>query len=161
VATIRKINFKAEQIAGGKAVQFGKDWPVVYVLENGTEAYVGESTNASARFRHHIDKVEKRIFSRAYIIGDVEYNKSATLDVESLLIQYMAADGVFKLQNGNAGIVNHQYFEKEKYLAKVESIWDELRRMQLETLMTRGIKGCYVYCVDENLNSIFSKNADE
>lgn len=128
---IRKLDFNANHLADVKAVQFGKNWPIVYVLENGTEAYIGESTDASTRFKQHYQNPERRKLTRAYVIGDEEYNKSATQDIESMLIQYMSADGVFKLQNGNAGLANHQYFEKEKYTAKFESIWDELRKMQL------------------------------
>lgn len=131
MAEIKIFQFNEKHLGDVKSSQYGENWPVVYVLENGTEAYIGESTSVSNRFKQHYEKEERRKLNKAYVIGDAEYNKSATLDTESMLIQYMASDGVFKLQNGNAGIVNHQYFEKEKYVGKFEAIWAELQRMRL------------------------------
>lgn len=62
------------------------------------------------------------------VISDETYNISAVLDTESLLIQYMVADGNFTLQNGNYGISNHQYYDKDKYLADFKNLWDNILR---------------------------------
>ena len=34
---------------------------------------------------------------------------------------------------------------------------DEIIKNTYRTLMTRGMKGCYIYCVDENLSRYFKK----
>ena len=113
-----------------KAADYTKDWPVVYVLENGTEAYVGETFSAYSRLRQHRQSklARRRDLKRAHIFIDEELNKSAALDIESQLIQYMAADTLFTLQNGNGGLSNHNYFDREKYKAKFEVLWTELQR---------------------------------
>jgi DUF2075 family protein/DNA replication protein DnaC len=107
------------------------NWPVVYMLENGKEMYIGETISAANRFKQHYERPERQTLTRAHIITDDEYNKSATLDIESWLIQYLVADNKFKLQNGNGGLSNHNYYDREKYKAKFEIIWRELQAMGL------------------------------
>ena len=124
---IQTFLFNKEKFDQIKKYQFGRDWPAVYILENGKEMYVGESISVYNRSKQHYDKPEKRKFKNIHIIADEEYNKSATLDIESLLIQYIAAEGSIQLQNGNAGLKNHSYYDRERYKAKFESIWEELK----------------------------------
>ena len=40
---------------------------------------------------------------------------------------------------------------------KAKAIGDEIIRNTYRTLMTRGMKGCYIYCVDKRLNEYFKK----
>jgi hypothetical protein len=109
--------------------KYGKNWPVVYILEGGKEAYVGETTDAYKRSHQHYHVPERNKLKSIHIIGDDEFNKSAALDIEALLIEYMSADGIFKLQNGNAGLRNHKYYNKELYHdGKFELIWKELQK---------------------------------
>lgn len=75
-----------------RKIEYGKDWPVVYVLENGKEMYIGETVSAMNRLKQHYEKEDRRRLTKAHIITDDEFNKSATLDIESWLIQYMVAD---------------------------------------------------------------------
>ena len=86
-------------------------WPIIYIISDDkiNEAYIGESINAFARMQNHISNPERRRLSTLKIIGSDKFNKSATLDIESNLIKYVAADGKYKLQNGNSGLVNHNY----------------------------------------------------
>jgi len=114
-----------------KNYHFGLNWPVVYILENKKEIYIGETTNIFSRSKQHYENPDRRRLEHMHVVTDEEYNKSATLDMESLLIQYVSADGVFKLQNGNGGLINHNYYEKEKYLAKLETIWPKLQKKGL------------------------------
>jgi len=110
---------------------YTKNWPVVYLLENGKEMYVGETGNVQARFKQHYKREDRRLLTRSHVIIDEEYNKSATLDIESWLIQYMAADGQYTLQNGNGGLSDHDYFDREKYKAKFDVLWSTLQTMGL------------------------------
>nr|WP_307991494.1 DNA/RNA helicase domain-containing protein [uncultured Niameybacter sp.] len=128
---IKTFDYEKEQFDKIKKYKYGKDWPVVYVLEGKKEAYVGETLHAYNRSQQHYQKAERKILDFIHIIADDDFNKSATLDIESLLIEYMAADGKYKLQNGNKGLINHSYFDREKYQAKFEVIWEELRERKI------------------------------
>ncbi|WP_412468202.1 DNA/RNA helicase domain-containing protein [Pedobacter sp. KLB.chiD] len=104
-------------------------WPLVYFIQNDAiaEAYVGESTNAYNRISNHLANPAKAsVFNKISIIGSDKFNKSATLDIESNLIQYIAAEGTYKLQNGNSGLVNHNYYQQDLYKDLFKEIWKKL-----------------------------------
>ncbi len=128
---IKTYKFSEENIPEIKKSRFGTNWPVVYILENGKEIYIGESTNVYQRSTQHIENEVRQRLNKIHVITDDEYNKSATLDIESLLIEHIVADERFVVQNGNGGISGHNYFDREKYRAKFELIWEELRQMSL------------------------------
>ena len=114
-----------------KKFPLGRDWPVVYIIENEREVYVGETTSAHNRSRQNYENEDRARLKNIHIIVDEEYNKSATLDLESQLIQYFSADGNRQLQNGNKGLENHSYFDKDRYRAKFETIWGRLQGLKL------------------------------
>ena len=104
-------------------------WPLVYFIQNETEriAYVGESTNASSRIKNHLSNPKKsQVFNKISIIGSDKFNKSATLDIESKLIQYITSEGTYNLQNGNYGLVNHNYYQQDLYKDLFKEIWNKL-----------------------------------
>jgi DUF2075 family protein/DNA replication protein DnaC len=123
--------FKKEDFDQIKKYKFGKNWPVVYILENKKEIYIGQTTNAYYRSKQHFENLERKKLKDIHVITDEEFNISATLDIESWLIQYISADGQFILQNGNGGLKNHNYFDKIKYKTKFEITWEKLREMGL------------------------------
>lgn len=112
-----------------KNYNFGRNWPVVYILNDDKELYVGETTSAYYRSKQHYENPERQKLKNIHIITDEEYNKSAALDIESWLIQYVSADGKYILQNGNSGLKNHNYYDRIKYKTKFEITWDKLREM--------------------------------
>ncbi len=115
-----------------KMSTYGNNWPVVYILEGDKEAYVGETTDVYKRSNQHMKRPERSKLKRIHIIGDKQFNKSAVLDIEALLISHMSADGKFQLQNGNGGLQNHRYYNKDLYHdIKFELIWKELMRNKL------------------------------
>lgn len=111
--------------------QYAKDyWPIVYVLsnENIMEAYVGETTDTPSRLGTHLKTATKNKLTTVHLISSEKFNKSATLDIESNLIKYMAGDGSYKLINGNLGLTNHNYYQKkEVYWNIFQDIWNKLR----------------------------------
>lgn len=111
--------------------KFARDqWPLIYILNSETQrkAYVGETTNLRLRLETHLRNPEKRILEEVRFIFSEKFNKSATLDIESNLIRYLAADGQYVLLNGNLGIANHSYYQKEEVYSKIFSqIWNRLR----------------------------------
>ncbi len=133
MALIKTFNYKKEKLNKIEAYKYGQNWPVVYILEGKKEAYVGETINVYNRSKQHLKNKDRRKLETVHIIGDKAFNKSATLDIESLLIQYIAADGKYKLQNGNAGLTQHDYYDKEKYLGIFEDVWEALRQKDIVT----------------------------
>lgn len=127
MSEIKTFPFSKDSFGQIKAYKFGNNWPVVYVLENKKEVYVGQTVNAFSRAKQHFDNPERKRLGQMHIISDDEFNVSAALDIESWLIQYIAADQKYIVQNGNAGLKNHNYYNKVKYKTKFELIWDALR----------------------------------
>ncbi|MBR2402281.1 MAG: GIY-YIG nuclease family protein, partial [Lachnospiraceae bacterium] len=76
-----------------------KNWPMLYILENGKEAYIGESTNVYERMNQHKANEEKVGFDTAHFIYSDEFNQSVTFDYESKLIQLFAADEKYTITN--------------------------------------------------------------
>lgn len=103
-------------------------WPLVYFIRNDLErlAYVGESTNASNRIKNHLANPQRLKLNKISIIGSDKFNKSATLDIESNLIQYISAEGSYSLQNGNYGLINHNYYQQDLYKDLFKEVWSKL-----------------------------------
>jgi len=103
-------------------------WPIVYIIKNDAlmEAYVGESTNAIHRMQNHLANPDRLKLKDLLVISCDKFNKSAVLDIESNLIQYMGSDKRFTLQNGNAGLVNHNYYQRDTYQELFKKIWEYL-----------------------------------
>lgn len=125
---IKSFNFHKDQFKEFENLQHGTNWPVVYIIHDDKEAYVWQTTNIIARSKQHFMLEKRKKLPIIEVISDETYNISAVLDTESLLIQYMVADGNFTLQNGNYGISNHQYYDKDKYLADFKNLWDNILR---------------------------------
>jgi len=107
------------------------NWPMLYILENGRQAYVGESSHAKTRMTQHSSAEEKRIFDKVHFIYSKMFNQSVTFDYESKLIQYIAADELFEVTNKNKGIADKQYYQKQDYDEKFATLWRKLQREKL------------------------------
>lgn len=130
------------------------NWPVVYVIDDGTphggvvravvsrrdtaltRVYVGESLNARSRMHQHLDSGAKTNLATVRVVMDDEFNKSVCLDLESYLIRLFAGDGAYRVLNVNGGITDADYFRREEYRASFSRIFDELRD---DGLFTRSI----------------------
>ncbi|MEN9647442.1 MAG: hypothetical protein RLY57_246 [Candidatus Parcubacteria bacterium] len=132
MSKIKLFPFDKEKFSNLKEYNFGKNWPVVYLITDGSkEIYIGETTSMYSRAHQHFENQERKKLKDLYVISDEEYNKSAALDIESMLIQYISGDGKLKLQNGNKGLLNHNYFDRDKYRAKFETIWKQLTDLKI------------------------------
>lgn len=109
------------------------NWPVVYILENGKKAYVGQTTNVYKRMSQHRESVEKRDMKHAHFIYSPQFNQSVTFDYESHLIGLMAADEKYEITNLNAGIVGVDYYNKNEYEKAFYDLWEFLREKKLVT----------------------------
>lgn len=128
---IRKYEFTADIFEEFSNNHYAKDlWPLVYILsdEDVELAYIGETTDVHARLGIHLKNGKKQSLTSVHLITSDKFNKSATLDIESNLIKYIAGDGQYKLLNGNLGLANHNYYQKkETYWSMFNSIWNKLR----------------------------------
>ncbi len=122
-------------------------WPLVYFIQNEKErlAYVGESTNASIRIKNHLANPERKKLNKISIIGSDKFNKSATLEIESNLIQYISAEGTYALQNGNYGLVNHNYFQQDLYKNLFREVWTKLVEKKIVTKSLREIENSELF----------------
>jgi DUF2075 family protein/predicted GIY-YIG superfamily endonuclease len=127
---INKIEFNNN---GLNSIQFqyfvADNWPIVYILNNEgvKQAYVGETTDTNSRMFSHLQSQSKIHLKEAHFISSKKFNKSATLDIESNIIKYLHADGKFKLLNGNLGLVNHSYYQRDEYYSSLfREIWNSL-----------------------------------
>lgn len=103
----------------------GKDWPVVYLIHNDKDLYIGETTSAYTRLGQHLTNPQKSHLNSIKIVFDDTYNKSVILDFEQKLIKYCKADGKFPhILNKNAGQSSqHNYFQREAYLNNFRRLW--------------------------------------
>ena len=147
---IKEYNFDKNGAANVASEKYGSDWPVVYLIHNGNklnipdnkkELYVGETSSATNRMNQHLKNPERSNLTTINIIFDSEFNKSAILDIEQNLIQLFAADKMFKLQNLNGGqSEKHNYYQREKYINKVDDIWENLHKRGLTNNTIEKIK---------------------
>lgn len=107
------------------------NWPVVYLIENDKQIYIGETNNFKRRMKQHYMNPQKRILKRVHLISDNDFNKSAIRDIESALIGYFDADKKYKLLNSNNGVINQDYFNRLTYKNKIPIIWEKLQNRGL------------------------------
>lgn len=139
---ISKYTFSKDTIREISNNQFVKNqWPLIYIISSDiiAEAYVGESTNALSRMLNHLTNEERLKLSTLHLITSDKFNKSATLDIENNLIKYISADGKYILQNGNAGLTLHNYYQKDLYFEIFKTIWIELRKENLNINVLKKI----------------------
>lgn len=125
---VEKLPFALDAVqAWGEADPRHRNWPVVYVLNNDREVYVGESLNAHGRMRQHLDSAEKRGLEWVRVVLDDTFNKSACLDLESFLIRMFSGEGRLQVLNHNAGITDADYYSRQTYQRTFDAVFEQLR----------------------------------
>ena len=123
-STIKTFQFNRDGLVKLKKLPLGSDWPVVYLLTNSRSVYIGETSSAGGRMNQHLENPERSALKQIHIVFDNEFNKSAILDIEQALIQLVSVDDRLELLNKNGGqSQKHNYYQREKYQAKIETIW--------------------------------------
>lgn len=115
------------------------NWPVVYVLDSANtpqKLYVGETTGTQKRMRQHLASPAKNGLSDIRVVIDERYNKSVCLDLESHLIRWFHGDGQYELLNGNDGLTDARYYDRELYRQSFRDVFEALRA---EGLFSRSI----------------------
>lgn len=126
---IKRVDFSKEGALEISKEWYGSNWPVVYILSNEKQVYIGETTSVKNRVHQHLDDPKKDSLKSISVIANDVFNKSAALDIESKLIQYMSADEKYKILNGNSGMKDHNYYDKPFYEAQFQELWQKLRSL--------------------------------
>lgn len=136
MTSIRRLPFRREALQTNTDPHL-RDWPVVYVIDGRLKLYVGETISAQKRMRQHLDgpKQHEGLQSVRVVIDDT-FNKSACLDLESHLIRWFSGDGRFEVLNGNDGLTDANYYDREVYRQTFRDVFEQLRD---EGLFTRSI----------------------
>ena len=145
MAVIESVRFNHNAPNEIRAKRYGENWPVVYIINNKKEAYIGETVNAAIRAGQHFRKKERKRLTKINLISDDNFNKSVILDLENFLINHMAADGKFLLQNSNMGMHPHNYYQQEEYEKGFKDIWEQLRNRSLVSHSIYSIQNSDVF----------------
>ncbi|STY44269.1 Uncharacterized conserved protein [Listeria grayi] len=116
--------------------------PVIYIYYNlkKKKIYVGETNGFIRRHNEHLiesnPKVDYREYTNCLVIYSSLFNKSAVLDLESLILNYMIAESdttKFVFANRNNGQTELVYKNKEEILTDVfYKLWsNELHKLGL------------------------------
>nr|WP_157311354.1 DNA/RNA helicase domain-containing protein [Microbacterium sp. MAH-37] len=107
------------------------------MLDGKRKLYVGETVSAHNRIRQHLDGPKKDAgLESIRVVVDDKFNKSVCLDLESHLIRWFHGDGQYELLNGNDGLTDAQYYDRELYRESFRDVFEALRS---EGLFSRSI----------------------
>lgn len=129
--SIEKVPFEADEVRiWGAANPRHRNWPVVYIINDDAEVYVGESLNAEVRMQQHLGSPDKGHLNWSRVILDETFNKSACLDLESYLIRMFSGDGRLRVINHTAGITDANYFDRDGYQQTFLDVFEKLRTQE-------------------------------
>ena len=145
--TIRQFPFTPSGQASSADAEGGSNWPVIYLINNDTDLYIGETTSFERRFREHLHRRSFSDFTDIRFAYDGSENKSAILDYESSLIRLYQADGRFRnIFNANPGqSQGHDYHQRGLYNTKVQILWDQLHSLRLTRNDYRFVRNSNLY----------------
>ncbi|WP_412163795.1 DNA/RNA helicase domain-containing protein [Curtobacterium flaccumfaciens] len=121
------------------------NWPVVYILDDGKRVYVGETLNTASRMRQHLESEGRRSLKAVRLVLDGTFNKSVCLDLESQLIGLFAGDDKYTVLNSNKGVVNADYYDRDRYRGTFREIFQALREQNLFTRSIAEIENSELY----------------
>lgn len=122
-------SFDDEGLEMVRSSRNGKDWPVVYLIHDDKNLYIGETTSVATRMSQHLKNDEKKGLEVIEIVFDERFNKSVVLDYEQRLIKYCFADRKFRnILNKNKGQqASHDYYNRKYYRNHFRVLWQHLK----------------------------------
>lgn len=124
---VERLPFRSDAVNARRRDDRLTNWPVVYTLDGDRDIYVGETLNAVARMRQHLETASRKHLKGVRIVIDETFNKSVCLDLESHLIRWFSGDGKFQVLNRNFGIVDADYYDRVTYRDAFREVFEELR----------------------------------
>lgn len=111
------------------------DYHCVYILENGKDAYIGESSDLIRRAKEHNkesikNKLKKYNFKRMHVITGKLAEETPSKHYENLLIKLMKVDKKFNIVNDNDGQKPH-YYRKNEFELYFDELWIKLEKIGL------------------------------
>jgi len=105
------------------------NWPVVYMLDNSEEIYIGETANIVNRVSSHAKDPFKSKLENLNVIYHPEFNKSVVLHFEAKLIGHLSGLSKQIVINRNLGqSLTHNYFDKKRYDSLYIELWEVLKK---------------------------------
>ncbi len=104
----------------------------LYILENGREAYIGETKDVRQRGKDHKkanDLCSGYEFPRIHILTGRTFEETPAKHFETLLIRLMRADGKFHVLNTKTEW--QHYFRKNEFELCFDQVWFELEKLGL------------------------------
>ena len=108
------------------------DYHCIYIIENGRDAYIGESKSPVRRGKEHKinskrNKYKKYHFNRMHVITGQLSEETPAKHYEKLLIKLMKVDQKFNVVNGDDGEMPH-YYRKNEFELYFDELWVELEK---------------------------------
>lgn len=104
----------------------------LYILENGKEAYIGETKEVPRRSKEHKgakDICHGYTFTRIHVLTGQTFEETPAKHFETLLIRLMKADGKFHVLNTRK--TWQHYFRKNEFELCFDQVWLELEKLGL------------------------------
>ena len=101
---ITEYSFTTDGLNQVSQYQYGRNWPVTYILQKNDKLYIGETTGGFGRLKNHFESKKEFRDGKVSLITDSDFNKSSILLFESLLIEYLIADQKYIITNQQLGI---------------------------------------------------------
>jgi len=129
MSKISSFPFTKDGLEQVQATQNGKNWPVVYLIHDEENLYIGETTSIATRMSQHLKNEDKKKLEIIEIVFDEKYNKSVVLDYEQRLIKCCFVDKKFRnIMNKNKGQqAAHDYYERKYYRNQFRTLWKGLQ----------------------------------
>ena len=126
---IRSYPFDSEGLEQVHMSSNGKNWPVVYLIHDDENLYIGETTSIATRMKQHLNNDKKKELKVIEIIFDGTFNKSVVLDYEQCLIKYCSVDKRFQnILNRNKGQqASHDYYNRKQYRDQFRILWQKMK----------------------------------
>ena len=116
---------------------FPYDYHYLYILENGKDAYIGETNDIKVRTGDHRKKADfchQFHFRRIHVITGIDITATPAKHYENMLIKLMEIDQKFHVRNTEPGVRTF-YHSKNEFELGFDQLWQKLAEKGLVSHM--------------------------